>query len=33
MSNYNEDKMLCDENYQKKLMNIVAESLDKYKED
>ncbi len=32
MSNYNEDKMLCDENYQKKLMNIVAESLDKYKE-
>lgn len=32
MSNYNEDKMLCDENYQKKLMNIVAESIDKYKE-
>lgn len=32
MSNYCEDKMLCDENYQKKLMNIVAESLDRYKE-
>ncbi|MBD7915037.1 N-acetylmuramoyl-L-alanine amidase [Clostridium sp. Sa3CUN1] len=32
MSNYNEDKMLCDENYQKKLMNIVGESIDKYKE-
>lgn len=31
MSNYTEDKMLCDENYQKKLMNIVSESLDIYK--
>lgn len=32
MSNYNEDKMLCDESYQKKLMNIVAESIEKFKE-
>lgn len=31
MSNYSEDKMLCDETYQKKLMNIVAESIDMYK--
>ncbi len=31
MSNYSEDKMLCDPCYQKKLMNIVAESIDKYK--
>lgn len=31
MSNYCEDKMLCDETYQKKLMNIVAESIDMYK--
>lgn len=33
MSNYTEDKMLCDENYQKKLMNIVADSLEVYKEE
>lgn len=32
MSNYCEDKMLCDENYQKRIMNTVAESLDRYKE-
>ncbi|MCF0148876.1 MAG: N-acetylmuramoyl-L-alanine amidase [Clostridium sp.] len=31
MSNHSEDKMLCDPSYQKKLMNIVAESIDKYK--
>ncbi|MDV4152427.1 N-acetylmuramoyl-L-alanine amidase [Clostridium sp. AL.422] len=33
MSNYCEDKMLCDTNYQKKLMNIVADSLEIYKEE
>lgn len=33
MSNYSEDKMLCDENYQKRLMNIVADSLEIYKEE
>lgn len=31
MSNYSEDKMLCDENYQKRLMNIVSDSLELYK--
>ena len=31
MSNYSEDKMLCDSEYQKKLMNIVAESLEIYR--
>ena len=33
MSNYCEDKMLCDTNYQQKLMTIVAESLEIYKEE
>lgn len=33
MSNYSEDKMLCDENYQKRLMNIVADSLEIYKKE
>ena len=33
MSNYSEDKMLCDSCYQKRLMNIVAESLQLYKEE
>lgn len=33
MSNCSEDRKLCDTNYQTKLMNIVAESLDKYKEE
>ena len=33
MSNYCEDKMLCDTNYQKKLMSIVADSLEIYKEE
>ena len=33
MSNYCEDKMLCDPCYQKKLMNIVADSLEIYKEE
>ena len=32
MSNYSEDKLLCDENHQKKLMNVVAEAIDVYKE-
>ena len=32
MSNYNEDKMLCDKNYQEKLMNIVSDAIDNYKE-
>lgn len=31
MSNYNEDKMLCDYEYQKLLMECVAKSIDKYK--
>ena len=31
MSNYSEDSMLCDKNYQERLMNIVAEALDEYK--
>lgn len=31
MSNWNEDKMLSDPNYQKKLMETVAESIDEYK--
>lgn len=30
MSNYNEDKMLSDPNYQKLLMESVSESIDKY---
>lgn len=30
MSNYSEDKMLCDKNYQEKLMKIVSDSLDEY---
>lgn len=33
MSNYNEDKMLSDGNYQEKLMQSVADSLKKYRED
>lgn len=32
MSNWNEDKMLSDPSYQKKLMEIVAQSIDEYKE-
>ena len=32
MSNYNEDRMLCDKNYQEKLMNIVSDAIDSYKE-
>lgn len=32
MSNWNEDKMLSDPSYQKKLMEIVAHSIDEYKE-
>ncbi|MGL5379579.1 N-acetylmuramoyl-L-alanine amidase [Clostridium sp.] len=32
MSNWEEDKMLADTNYQKKLMDIVTKSLDQYKE-
>lgn len=31
MSNWNEDKMLCDSSYQKKLMESVAQSIDEYK--
>ena len=31
MSNYSEDKILCDTNYQKKLMTIVVDSLEIYK--
>ena len=31
MSNYNDDQMLSNPDYQKNLMNIVAESLDEYK--
>ena len=31
MSNWNEDKMLCDENYQQKLMESVANSVDEYR--
>ena len=33
MSNYCEDKMLCDTNYQKKLMTIVRESLESVKQE
>ncbi|GAA0117032.1 N-acetylmuramoyl-L-alanine amidase [Clostridium senegalense] len=32
MSNWNEDRMLCDINYQRKLMECVKVSLDEYKE-
>lgn len=32
MSNYNEDRMLSDPSYQKKLMEAVVEALDTYKE-
>ncbi|GAA0125153.1 hypothetical protein UT300019_10550 [Clostridium sp. CTA-19] len=32
MSNWNEDRMLCDINYQRKLMECVKISLDEYKE-
>lgn len=31
MSNWNEDKMLSDSDYQKKLMEIVAQSIDEFK--
>lgn len=32
MSNWNEDKMLSDPSYQKKLMELVAQSIEEYKE-
>lgn len=32
MSNFNEDRMLCDKNYQERLMNIVSDAIDNYKE-
>lgn len=31
MSNCNEDRMLCDKNYQEKLMNVVAKAIEEYK--
>lgn len=33
MSNYNEDRMLCDQEYQKLLMECVAKSIDKYRDE
>ena len=32
MSNSCEDAMLCDKNYQRKLMSIVADSIEQYKD-